>query len=75
MHVFFVVIIIDACSSDYDASLNQRNGTIIPNEIISLKIMQICCKIVSTNLHNIANTKWKQKMFQPYFCNSSLTFG
>jgi hypothetical protein len=28
MHVFFVVIIIDACPSDYDASLNQRNGTI-----------------------------------------------
>ena len=32
MHVFVVVIIIDTCSSDYDASLNQRNGTIIPNE-------------------------------------------
>jgi hypothetical protein len=29
---FVVVIIIDACFPDYDASLNQRNGTIIPNE-------------------------------------------
>jgi hypothetical protein len=28
---FVVVIIIDACPY-YDASLNQRNGTIIPNE-------------------------------------------
>ena len=47
---FVVVIIIDACFPDYDASLNQK-GTVPSFQmnlemLHPLEIMQICCKIM-----------------------------
>jgi hypothetical protein len=48
--IFVVVIIIDACFPDYDASLNQK-GTVPSFQmnlemLHPLEIMQICCKIM-----------------------------
>ena len=48
--IFVVVIIIDACFPDYDASLNQK-GTVPSFQmnlemLHQLEIMQICCKIM-----------------------------